>query len=133
MSYYWVFQNKTFAEERAGGFLWAPVRNRSGQTPHHWATVPHVKAGDTIFCSVEQTIAAVAVAATDAYSSPRPEFRSDVSWESDGYRVDVQYEDVQPRLRIAAVRDELVPLLPPKYSPLQADGPQQDRRQPARG
>ena len=30
MAYWWVSQNQTFKQERAGGFLWAPNQTEAG-------------------------------------------------------------------------------------------------------
>lgn len=30
MRYWWVNQNQTFQQERAGGYLWSPKRNADG-------------------------------------------------------------------------------------------------------
>ena len=118
MAYWWVFQNRTYDDERRGGFLWAPIRDAGGQTPHHWATVSEVRAGDLIFSCVDQQICAMAVAVSDGYPSPRPDFRADVSWDTAGTRADVEYRDLAPLLPVASLVSELRTLLPDRYSPL---------------
>ena len=46
MSYYWVYQNKTFQYEREGEYLWAPKRTKKdNQTQHHWTRMKEVKKG----------------------------------------------------------------------------------------
>lgn len=49
MAYWWVSQNKPHAEERAGGYLWAPIRSKSGLIPRHWASMEEARPGDVIF------------------------------------------------------------------------------------
>ena len=34
--YYWVNQGKTYKEEKAGGYLWAPIKNSTGNSFFHW-------------------------------------------------------------------------------------------------
>jgi uncharacterized protein DUF3883 len=123
VAYWWVSQNKTVDEEHSGGYLWAPVANALGQTPHHWQNMTGVQRGDVIFSYVEQAIISVAVAEDKAYRSPRP-FRSSAAelWEKDGWRIDVAYDPVDPPMPIAPLADRLSTLLPERYSPLTKDG-----------
>lgn len=36
MNYFFVYQNKSYYEENAGGYLWAPQRNKAGHRVSHW-------------------------------------------------------------------------------------------------
>lgn len=36
MNYFLVFQNKSYIGEQKGEYLWAPQKNETGQTFHHW-------------------------------------------------------------------------------------------------
>ena len=93
VAYWWVSQNRTFPHERAGGYLWAPKTDRGGGVRHHWETMMAVRPGDIIFSYVGQQIVAVSTASAQAYESPRPAgFRSTVSWEKAGRRIDVQVQ-----------------------------------------
>ncbi len=113
MAYWWVSQNKTFDEESAGHYLWAPLRDKAGQTPHHWATMLEVRPGDVIFCYVDQTAAAIAVAQTAAVPSPRPfTSKEGEAWERDGRRIEAQYELLRPPFPIPPVAGRLLALLP---------------------
>ena len=121
MAYWWVSQNRTFQQERAGGYIWAPKQDRGGNTPHHWQTMTEVAPGDVIFSYVGQTIRALGVAKTAAYDADRPaDFVAGDVWENSGRRVDVEYRD-PPALPLAAFVDEIYALLPDRYSPLTAE------------
>ena len=122
MAYWWVSQNQTYREERAGGFLWAPVQNEAGLTPFHWATMNEVRPGDVIFSYVGGKIVAVSVARTAAYDSRRPEGLGEDLWEDAGKRVEVEYRDLDRPLPIAEIVAELKVLLPERYSPLNRFG-----------
>ncbi len=123
MTYWWVSQNKTFAHEHEGGYLWAPKRDARGTRPHHWATMESVRPGDVILSFVKQKICAIGVATSNAYDSSKPvEFGSDGDWTEDGHRVDVRYEKIQPQLFIPDVIEDLLKLLPKRYSPLTTTG-----------
>ena len=118
-----VSQNKTFAEEREGDYLWAPKGNKDGHTYHHWAAMEQVRAGDVILSFVSQAIAAVSVAKGSAYASDRPfTSKEGAVWEKEGWRVDAEYENLTPPIPIPPIASELRKLLPPKYSPLTREG-----------
>ena len=86
------------------------------------ATMDRVRTGDVIFCYVGKAIVAVATAETSAYLSPRP-FSSAAGqvWEREGRRIDVTYEFLDPPLRIEPLTDRLLPLMPKKYAPINAE------------
>lgn len=42
-SYFIVFQNKTYFEEKTGGYLWAPQRTKSGREIFHWSNMKKIK------------------------------------------------------------------------------------------
>ena len=121
MAYWWVCQNKTGREEHQGSYLWAPYSNKKGQTFFHWENMDLVRPGDLIFSYIGKTITAVATAETDAYDSPRP-FSSSAGqvWEREGRRIDVTYDPIDPPIHIDALIDDLLPLMPEKYAPLNA-------------
>ena len=121
MAYWWVCQNKTGREEHQGGYLWAPHGNKKGQTFFHWENMDLVRPGDLIFSYIGKTITAVATAETDAYDSSRP-FSSSAGqvWEREGRRIDVTYEWIDPPIHIDTLIDDLLPLMPERYAPLNA-------------
>lgn len=121
--FWWVSQNKTFNEEREGGYLWAPLRDKGGNVPHHWETMAQVKAGDVIFSYAGQSIRAISIAKSAVYSCTRPEeFEDAEAWMNDGRRVDVEYKDLETPLFRHDFVEELLPLLPALYSPLTSGG-----------
>jgi len=123
MAYWWVSQNQTYKHERAGEFLWAPIADSAGQTPHHWATMAQVQPGDVIFSYVNQKIPAISIAKGAATHSSRPkEFKDQDLWKQNGLRIDVEFRDLEPPLRVPTIVSQLQPLLPSKYSPLTRDG-----------
>ena len=121
MAYWWVSQGKTFRQERAGGYLWAPKKGSNDATFFHWSNMRLVQAGDIIFSYLDKTISAVAVARTSAYDAPRP---SEIlqPWHNDGLRVDADYNPVQPPLIISAFIDQFKALLPDRQSPITRSG-----------
>lgn len=72
MNYFLVFQNKSYHEERSGGYMWAPQKNSSGQTFHHWTDMKNIKKGDIIFNSFNGQMVSVLVAKEDCKEQQRP-------------------------------------------------------------
>ena len=91
---------------------------------HFYETMREVSAADIIFSFNNRKIMALGIARGSAYTCPKPvEFGSaGAYWNEVGWRVDVDFKilinRIEPRDYMATLR----PLLPPKYSPIRADG-----------
>lgn len=59
---FWVFQGKGYQAELMKGYLWAPMMDKSGNSPAHWTMLENVKEGDIIFHGVAGGILAISVA-----------------------------------------------------------------------
>ncbi len=124
MRYWWVNQNQTFRHELAGGYLWSPKRKSDGRIQPYYEFMREVAPGDLIFSFVDTYIKAFSIALSPAYEAPKPiAFESAGRyWNNVGWRVDVRYSVVATALRPADWMQLLGPLLPRRYSPLQANG-----------
>jgi hypothetical protein len=124
MRYWWVNQNQTFRHELAGGYLWSPKRNANGARNPFYESMREVAPGDLVFSFVDTRIAAIGVAQSYCWESPKPlEFGTTGEyWENVGWRVNVRFtrlmHQIRPKDHMAALR----PVLPSKYSPLQPTG-----------
>src|SRR5262245_56157354 len=109
MAYWWVSQNKTYSEERAGEFLWAPKRTKKGGPPrHYWTAMTLVRPGDIVFSIVQKHVRAVSVARAAAYDAPQPnELEITELWSKDGWRVELAYEDMIPPVPTSNFLEEL--------------------------
>lgn len=72
MRYWWVNQNQTFRHEFEGGYLWSPKRNANGARNPFYETMREVSPGDLILSFVDTRIAAIGVAGSYCYESPKP-------------------------------------------------------------
>jgi len=45
MAVWWVFQNNSYERSRVGGYLWAPLVDKSGNRKSHWETMAQVQPG----------------------------------------------------------------------------------------
>ena len=64
---FWVFQGKGYQAELMKGYLWAPMMDKSGNSPAHWTMLENVKEGDIIFHGVAGGILAISVAYSALY------------------------------------------------------------------
>lgn len=99
MAVFYVVQSKTYKEERAGGYVWSPKVAKNGASIPGYTTMSQIRKGDTILNHCNGDVISIGVAATDCYDSPKPAaFTTGISggWSMDGYKVDVDYLDVNP-------------------------------------
>jgi putative restriction endonuclease len=124
MRCWWVNQNQTFRQEQDGGYLWSPKRNANGARNPFYETMREVSPGDIIFSFVDTVIAAIGVAQSYCWESPKPaEFGTTGQyWENVGWKVRVKFTPVVNRVRPKDHMAVLRKLLPGRYAPLQANG-----------
>jgi putative restriction endonuclease len=122
--YWWVNQNQTHRQEQAGGYLWSPKRNANGAKNPFYETMREVSPGDVVFAFVDTVIVAIGVAQSYCSESPKPyEFGTTGEyWEGIGWKIRVQFTPLIHRMRPKDHMGVLRPLLPSRYSPLQANG-----------
>jgi len=122
--FWWVNQNQTFEHEFRGGYLWSPKENANGARNQFYENMRVVAPGDVVFSFRDTLIAAVGIATSYGYESPKPaEFGSaGPNWGRIGWRVDVRYFVPQRAVKPKQHMHILARLLPPKYSPLRPDG-----------
>jgi putative restriction endonuclease len=124
MRYWWVNQNQTFRHEWDGGYLWSPKRNANGAKNPFYETMREVSPGDVVFSFVDTLIAAIGVAQSYCWESPKPaEFgTTGAYWENVGWKVLVMFTRIARRVRPKDHIDVLRDLAPARYGPLQANG-----------
>ena len=83
-----------------------------------------VSPGDIVFSFTDTRIAAIGIARSYCWESPKPqEFGSaGQNWENIGWKVKVDFSPLLNRVRPKDHMDALRPVLPDRYSPLQANG-----------
>jgi putative restriction endonuclease len=124
MRYWWVNQNQTYRQEIGGGYLWSPKRSVGDRRNPFYEFMREVSPGDVILSFFDTRIAALGIAQSYCYESPKPdEFgTTGLSWSAIGWKVDVRFRELSNRIRPKEHIQELRPFLPEKYSPLQKDG-----------
>lgn len=124
MQYWWVNQNQTFRQERAGSYVWSPKRKSDGNRNPFYEFMREVAPGDLILSFEGTFIRAISVARSYCYECPKPaEFgTSGPNWANIGWKIDVHYIDLIHQIRPAEHIDKIRPALPPRYAPIQNDG-----------
>jgi putative restriction endonuclease len=124
MRYWWVNQNQTYRHEVQGGYLWSPKRNANGVRNPFYESLREVAPGDLIFSFRDTRIVAIGIAHSYCWESPKPlEFGSaGQNWENVGWKVTVNFTELENRVRPKDHIGILRSLLPEKYSPLQPNG-----------
>ena len=124
VSYWWVSQNKTFHHEVGGGYLWSPITNNRGQRNAAYDFMTEIQAGDVVFSFAGTEIRAVGTALGGAFEASKPTVFGSAgdSWATTGWRVPVDFTRVDSPIKPSQHMEILAPLLPAKYSPLQASG-----------
>lgn len=124
MRYWWVNQNQTYRQERAGGFLWSPKRRADGGRNPFYEFMREVAPGDLVLSFEGTFLRAIGVVQSYCYECPKPrEFgTAGPNWELVGWKVDVQYFNLKHQLRPAEHMEIISPALPTRYAPLQRDG-----------
>ena len=88
--YWWVNQGQTYDRELAGGYVWAPVRSKSGQELAHHRAVSELQVGDFIL-HYKDGIRAVGRVAEPPEFQPKPDEITEDAWEDSGRMCRVEY------------------------------------------
>lgn len=123
MNYFLVFQNKSYKEEREGGFLWAPQKNNKGQTFHHWTDMKMIRKGDIIFNSFKGKLVSILVAKEDYKVHDKPiGLEQTELWEKEGWIVKVEYYDLETPILYKGFMENILKLQGEKYAPFNKIG-----------
>ena len=87
--------------------IWAPQVTRSGRPVAHHTAVASVRKDDQFVHYSEGHIRAVGIALSDGYESDRPHELPDGTWETAGYRADVDYSVLSEPVPLASVDADL--------------------------
>jgi hypothetical protein len=124
MRYWWVNQNQTHQYEIKGGYLWSPKRSAGDRRNPFYECMREVSPGDIVFSFFDTRIFAIGIAASYCRESPKPlEFGGvGMNWEDVGWKIDVNFIEMENKLRPKDHMGVLRGVLPDRYSPLQASG-----------
>lgn len=123
MAAFWITQNKTFEQEAEGGFLWAPLLDRSGKQRRMHAILAEMKPGDLVLSYVRRHIVAIGFVVEEPIVARKPlHLDPDNRWQRDGWFVSVRFTQVAHPVDVGVLTSRLLPLLPDRHAPLNRDG-----------
>ena len=113
-SVWWVNQGQSYSRAVAGGYLWAPKRNKDGHTFVHWTNMARLQPGDRVIHYANGAVRAVSMVTARARDARRPDEEADSQWESDGLLVDVRPTVLPKPVMLASIPEAVrVPGLGP--------------------
>lgn len=117
-----VMQGRTYQEEKELGIIWSPQQDSGGRVPHSWLRMTEVIEGDRIFHYVRGNIVAISVAKAGCQTASKPSnMHNHERWDNNGFLVELDYHELEVPINIRSEFNDILPLLPIKYSPFQAD------------
>src|SRR5215468_946194 len=121
MNYWWVNHRQTYKDERAGGYIWSPQKNKNGTRNQTYTNLTEVSTGDIIFSYANEAIGCVGVAENSYSQCDRPASFGTVGeqWDKNGWKVPVNWFPLDGVISPKEHLNEISLLLPDKYSPLQ--------------
>ena len=115
---FWVFQGHTYGKECRGGYIWAPVSNKNGQTFHHWTRLLDVREGDIILHGCDGMLKAISIARGACFDCKQPpELALEGLWDPDGRMVKCDYLCIDDPIKTASFVSDIIRLSGAKYSP----------------
>ena len=118
--YWWVNHKQTWRQEIEGQYLWSPKTKRNGGRNEFYINMRRASPGDFVLSYADQQISRVGRVAEFAFSAPKPEEFGTVgaNWNRDGWLLPVYWTELVPPVRPKDSVDQLRPLLPVRYSPI---------------
>lgn len=104
-SWWWVNQGATYAQERDGGYLWAPKLSKAGRPFSYWSNLTRLEPGDVVIHYANTAIRAVGRVEAPSVDAPRPSELGEGRWGEDGYLARVAYRELPVPLSL----DEIPP------------------------
>jgi putative restriction endonuclease len=124
MAYWWVNHKGTHAEEIGGGYIWSPKTVKTGAYKQTYVNLTLVRPGDVVFSYAFKAIQAVGVVQGPHREVPKPQYGQGAreSWAATGWLVPIQWTPLEHPFEPKPYYEQLKPLLPATYSPLDKNG-----------
>jgi hypothetical protein len=120
--YWWVNHNLTFAQERGEGYLWSPKREANGARSQFYDNMRIARAGDSVVSFADKRIKAIGRVVREATTAQKPAVfgAAGANWANSGWLLPVSWASVKHEPRPLHHLNDIAPLLPAKYSPINA-------------
>lgn len=118
--YWWVNHNQTFAQERGEGYLWSPKREANGASSQFYENMRIAREGDMVVSFAARRIKAIGRVVREAVTAQKPSAfgTTGANWADSGWLLPVSWAPVHQEARSIHCLEEIAPLLPEKYSPI---------------
>ena len=111
MSIFYVFQGKTYNQERDGGYVWSPKLTKDGKKNAGYENMTQVHKGDYILHNNNGEVVAISLALSNCYSAGQPaelkNAQKDIDWADDGYKINLEYHEFEVPLKITEHKEYL--------------------------
>jgi hypothetical protein len=120
--FWWVNHNQTARQEIEGQYLWSPKTESNGARSEFYNNMRRATPGDLVLSYADQAVRYVGRVAEFAFTAPKPaEFgETGAYWDQEGWLLPVFWMPVVPPVSPRALIGTLGPLLPTRYSPINA-------------
>lgn len=123
MNFWWVNQNQTYRHEIEGGYIWSPKTKSNGNRNIYYDNLTKVRPGDIVFSFFGTKIPYLGIIKSHGYTHPKPDFGAvGDAWKTEGWMINVDYRILRNQIKPKDFIEEIRPLLPERYSPLQLNG-----------
>ena len=121
MKYWWVNHKQTARQEIGGGYLWSPKEEANGTRSQFYDNMRLAAPGDQVLSFANGQIRSVGVVQDFAVPALKPNGFGSTgeNWSADGWLLPVSWRPLHSAVRPKDIIDELGPMLPSKYSPIQ--------------
>ena len=109
MAVFYVYQGKSYHDERDGNFVWSPKLNESGHKNKGYTMMKFIKKGDFILHNFNGSLMAISIAETDCFDASKPseKYSKGMPWDNEGYRVNTIYKELETPVKVTNHKDWL--------------------------
>lgn len=120
--FWWVNHSQTHSQEILGGYLWSPKVEKNSARSQFYDNMREAKPGDVVVSFADAKISYIGTIVEHAFSAPKPtEFGNiGLNWSHEGWLLPVEWQQTSIVIRPKSFIEKLAPLLPLKYSPINA-------------
>ena len=101
-SVFYVHQKTTYQHEHDGSFVWSPKKTKAGGENIGFSNMTLIQSGDYILHHCDKQILSISKVISGCYDCLKPANYTSGDWSNDGYRIDVQYYDLDDPFDVMA-------------------------------
>lgn len=107
---WWVNQGNTLNKAKEERCLWAPLKDKSGNTQYHWETMLELKKGDIILHYSNGYLRYISRVLDQVVESTVPDSLKGNNWNTQGRLVHVDYNELKPNIPLDIISKTLLDL-----------------------